>query len=67
MDKPKIVKVRKTFTFTVDLTAMAAEYGMSVQEARETFERDVESFTDPAEWALAWPLYVQSITVPRSA
>jgi hypothetical protein len=67
MPKRKKAKIRKTFTFTVDLDAMATEYGVTPEEAREMFTHDVESFTDPAEWCLAWPVYVTAITVPQSA
>jgi hypothetical protein len=67
MPKPNTARIRKTFTFTVDLDAMANEYGVTPGQAREMFARDVESFTDPAEWCLAWPMYVTAITVPSSA
>lgn len=63
----KQIKIRKTFTFTVDVDAFAAEYGIGVDEVREMFTRDVESYTDPREWCLAWEAYVRSISVSRSA
>lgn len=67
MRKRKPMKIRKTFTFTVDVDACAAEYGMDPSEVRAMITHDVEQFTDPADWCLAWPVYVTAITVAKSA